>query len=153
MTVNAPIQTQGEAEQILAHLGTTLEKLLAVIAKETELVREGKLKDAATLTDDKSDLARRYVTDGARVKISQEFLLRALPAAMAGLREQHQKLSSELRVNQIVLATAHAVSEGIVRGVSGELTRKTSPSTYGAAGRANAPSSRATQPLAVSRQI
>jgi hypothetical protein len=52
-----------------------------------------------------------------------------------------------------VLATAHAVSEGIVRGVSGELARKSSPQTYGASGRANTPDPRAAQPLALSRML
>jgi hypothetical protein len=52
-----------------------------------------------------------------------------------------------------VLATAHAVSEGIIRGVSGELARKQAPSTYGADGRAQAPSTKSSQPLAPSRSL
>jgi hypothetical protein len=52
-----------------------------------------------------------------------------------------------------VLATAHAVSEGIVRGVSDELARKAAPQTYGSSGRANAPGKSATAPLAVSRSL
>jgi hypothetical protein len=51
------------------------------------------------------------------------------------------------------LATAHAVSEGLVRGVSGELARKAAPQTYGASGRANAPDPRKAVPLAVSRVL
>ena len=38
-----------------------------------------------------------------------------------------------------MLATAHAVTEGLVRGVSGELTRKSAPQTYTAFGRNPAP--------------
>ena len=61
---------------------------------------------------------------------------------------------SLLQTNLTVLATAHAVSEGIIRGVSGELARKQAPSTYGANGRANQPSRRkASQPLAISRSL
>jgi hypothetical protein len=45
------------------------------------------------------------------------------------------------------------VSEGIIRGVSGELARKQAPSTYGASGRANTPSSKVSQPLAISRTL
>jgi len=52
-----------------------------------------------------------------------------------------------------VLATAHAVSEGIVRGVSNEITRRSAPHTYGASGRANAPSRAAATPIAVSRSL
>ncbi len=52
-----------------------------------------------------------------------------------------------------MLATAHAVSEGIVRGVSGEMARKAAPQTYGASGRANLPGRSAAGPLAVSRTL
>jgi hypothetical protein len=39
-----------------------------------------------------------------------------------------------LQVNLTVLATAHAVSEGIVRGVNAEMQRRNIPNTYTAAG-------------------
>ena len=58
-----------------------------------------------------------------------------------------------LQKNLTVLATAHAVSEGIIRGVSDELARKRAPSTYGASGRANTPNPQACQPLALSRTL
>ena len=51
----------------------------------------------------------------------------------------------------IVLATAHAVSEGIVRRLSGDLARKASPQVYGASGRTVAPNPKHGRPLAVSR--
>ena len=46
-------------------------------------------------------------------------------------------------MNLTVLATAHAVSESIMRGVSAELARKATPQAYGASGRAAAPSAAA----------
>ena len=49
-----------------------------------------------------------------------------------------------------MLATAHAVSEGIIRGVAGEMARQTAPKTYGMSGRPNAPRMQAV-PLALSR--
>ena len=42
-------------------------------------------------------------------------------------------------MNLTVLATAHAVSESIMRGVSAELARKATPQAYGASGRATRP--------------
>ena len=53
----------------------------------------------------------------------------------------------------IVIATAHAVSEGIVRRLSGDLARNASPQLYGASGRTVAPSPKHSQPLAVSRVL
>ena len=58
-----------------------------------------------------------------------------------------------LQKNLIVLATTHAVSEGIVRRLSGDLARKTAPQVYGATGRATAPHPRHGRPLAISRKL
>ena len=52
-----------------------------------------------------------------------------------------------------VLATAHAVSEGIVRGVNAELAKRSVPSTYNAYGNRNAPPPRRATPLSVSRSL
>ena len=43
------------------------------------------------------------------------------------MRERHTAFQALLQTNMTVLATAHAVSEGIIRGVSGELARKRAP--------------------------
>ena len=69
------------------------------------------------------------------------------------MRKRHDAFRALLQTNLTVLATAHAVSEGIIRGVSGELARKQAPSTYGASGRTNTPGPKASQPLAVSRTL
>jgi hypothetical protein len=53
----------------------------------------------------------------------------------------------------IVLATGHAVSEGIVRRLSGDLARKAAPQVYGASGRTAAPNPKQGKPLAVSRVL
>ena len=37
-----------------------------------------------------------------------------------------------LQINLTVLATAHAVSEGLIRGAHAEVARKNAPQTYGA---------------------
>ena len=60
-----------------------------------------------------------------------------------------------LQVNLTVLATAHAVSEGIVRGVNTEIQRRNIPNTYTAAGQRAQPGPRqhhaaGGQPLALS---
>ena len=73
-----------------------------------------------------------------RVISARELIARSLPGAYAALRERHGAFQALLQTNMTVLATAHAVSEGIIRGVSGELARKRAPSTYGPSGRANA---------------
>jgi hypothetical protein len=146
-----PITNSSEAQDVIGHLSDVMDALLGVVDQETALVRAGRLSDAAKLEPTKSQLARHYVTDTSRLKISVPYLSKAMPAALTALRERHHNFQALLQINLTVLATAHAISEGIMRGLSEEITRKASPQTYGASGRANAPKSQMGQPLAISR--
>jgi hypothetical protein len=150
---NTPIATLGEAEQVVANLNTIMGRLVETIEEETARVRAGRLSDAIGLGTDKAELGRRYTAECERLKAARQFIARSLPDALAALRKRHAEFQALLQTNLTVLATAHAVSEGIIRGVSGELARKRTPSTYGASGRANAPNLRSSQPLALSRTL
>ena len=145
--------TPAEARKLAENLMDAMSALLGVVERETELVRAGKVREAMAFETQKSDLSRRYVGAVTQLKASQQSLTRAAPELLTTLHRHHDVFRAMLQVNLTVLATAHAVSEGIVRGVSGELTRKSAPQTYGASGRANAPDPRAAQPLAVSRVL
>jgi len=150
--VPAPITSPDEAKEMIDHFNGVMDALLGLVEVETELVRMGRLRDAAALEGKKSDLARLYLTDSARLKMSTSYLSTTVPKAMAMLRQRHDTFRSLLQLNLTVLATAHAVSEGIIRGVSDELVRKSSPQTYGASGRHSVPPPRAVaQPLTVCR--
>ncbi|HEY6834128.1 MAG TPA: hypothetical protein VI251_16760 [Pseudolabrys sp.] len=148
-----PIATAADAERAIAHLNTIMDRLVETVQEETARVRGGKLREAVTLQDSKSELARSYVVATTRVKAAKTIVAQSLPQELDELRQRHEALQALLKTNMTVLATAHAVGEGIIRGVSGELVRKNAPSTYGASGRANAPSPKASQPLAVSRTL
>jgi hypothetical protein len=116
-------------------------------------MRKGRLREALTLEVEKQDLSARYAAESARVKAAQATIARSLPRALETLRQRHAAFQAVLQTNLTVIATAHAVSEGIIRGVSGELARQQTPSTYGASGRANAPRPKTTPPIALSRTI
>jgi hypothetical protein len=148
-----PIASAGEAEQVIANLNAIIDRLVETLTEEIARVRAGRLRDAAALAEEKAALGRRYVMDSDRVIAARELIARMLPHAFEALRTRHAAFQTLLQTNLTVLATAHAVSEGIIRGVSGELARKRTPSTYGASGRANAPGAAASQPLAVSRTL
>jgi hypothetical protein len=146
-----PITNASEARDVIEHLSDVMDALLGIVDQETSLVRAGHLRDAAKLEPTKSNLARLYVTDAARLKISGPYLSQTAPGVLTVLRERHHSFQARLQVNLTVLATAHAVSEGIMRGLSEEIARKASPQTYGASGRANAPKPQLRLPLTVSR--
>ena len=148
-----PIGSPAEARQVIGHLSDVMDALLTTVEKETELVRAGHLREAGTLEPKKSDLARRYLADTARIKISMPYLRQALPQVLAALRERHHTFQTLLQINLTVLATAQAVSERIIRGLSQEVARKEAPQTYAASGQRAAPNRIYGQGLAVSRVL
>lgn len=149
----APIASADEAERAIANLNKIMDSLEATVAEETACVRAGKLRDAIELDQTKIELSRSYTAESQRVRAASALIADSLPDALAALRRRHEEFQVLLRTNLTVLATAHAVAEGIIRGVSGELARKQTPSTYGASGRTNGPSPKASQPLALSRTL
>jgi hypothetical protein len=130
-----------------------MDQLEQALTEETARVRAGKLRDAGSLSAAKIEFARLYAAESARIRAAKEAIERWMPDAFDRLRKRHSTFQNLLQTNLTVLATAHAVSEGIIRGVSGELARRQVPSTYGANGRAQAPGTRASQPLALSRSL
>jgi len=156
--MNAPspalqIETAAEAENLVRHLLAAMDALVATVEEETALVRAGKLREAAALETTKNELTRLYVADAAQVKANRPVLLRDVPDLLALLRERHDTFHALLQINLTVLATAHAVSEGLIRGAAAEVARKAAPQTYGMSGRTNVPPRGAAQPVSVSRTL
>jgi hypothetical protein len=162
--MNTPASTQAkpdaravtdaaEAELLMKHLMDVMDALLAVVEEETELVRAGKLSGLAELEASKTELSRLYAAAAARIKASRDFLKRTMPDVLAALRQRHDLFHALLQMNLTVLATAHAVSESIMRGVSDELARRATPHAYGASGQAAVPPPSSRQPLAISRVL
>ena len=145
--------TAADARKLAETLMDVMSALLSVIERETELVRAGKLREAMAFEPQKSELSRRYVGAVAQLKASQKFLAQSAPELLATLHRHHDTFRALLQINLTVLATAHAVSESIVRGVNAEIQRRNIPSTYTASGRRAAPTARHMTPLAVSRSL
>ena len=152
----APIpvaSTPAEARKLAQLLMEAMNTLLGVIERETELVRAGKVREAMMLETQKSELSRRYVDAVAHLKASQKYLTQTAPELLTTLHRHHDTFRAMLQVNLTVLATAHAVSEGIVRGVNTEIQRRNIPNTYTAAGQRATPGPRNITPLALSRSL
>ncbi|MGX9426491.1 MULTISPECIES: hypothetical protein [Bradyrhizobium] len=145
--------TPAEIRKIAEELMDVMSALLGITERETELVRAGKVREAMLLEAQKSELSRRYMVAVENVKAAQKQLAQAAPDLLNTLRRHHDTFRAMLQVNLTVLATAHAVSEGIVRGVNSEIQRRNVPNTYTAAGRRAAPGPRHMTPLAVSRSL
>ncbi len=150
-TLARPITDQAEAQQVVGHLSDVMDALLALVEEETQHVRLGRLTEVPRLAEKKAKLARLYLGDTARLQASQTYLSKAVPGVLQVLRERHNTFRAMLQINLTVLATAHAVAEGIIRGVSNEINKAAAPQLYGANGSRTAPPPRSAQPLAVSR--
>jgi len=149
----APVASANEAEMVISHLIAVMDTMLELVEDETKLVRAGKLSAAARLVPSKNELSQLYLVDTQRLKASQSYIAQSAPAVLVALRKRHDEFHAVLKLNLTVLATAHAVSEGIMRGVSDQLARKTTPACYGASGRTSGPDRRHTQPLTLSRML
>ena len=145
--------TASDARKLAENLMDVMSALLGVIERETELVRAGKLREAMAFEPDKADLSRRYARATEHLKASQQYLSQTAPELLTALHRHHDVFRAMLQINLTVLATAHAVSESIVRGVNAEIQRRNIPNTYTAAGRRAAPGPRHITPLALSRSL
>jgi hypothetical protein len=149
----AKASTPAEARKLAETLLEVMSALLAIIERETVLVRAGKISEAMASESQKSELTRRYVQAVTHLKASHKYMTQTVPELLAALHRHHDVFRAMLQVNLTVLATAHAVSENIIRGVNAEVQRRNIPNTYTAAGRHVAPSPRHIRPLAVSRSL
>jgi hypothetical protein len=156
MTVppNTSIPGAPEDERILLEtLRRAIASLQTIIEKETGFIRAGDLTGSTQLAAEKSDASRGYVAAVTRAQKGQRYMARLLPDTLQSLHDQHEKLRAALQVNLTVLATAHAVSEAVVRGVNMEVQKRTMPQTYTAYGQRTAPGPRNVVPISVSRTM
>jgi hypothetical protein len=149
----SPAPTAPEPRRLAESLMDVMSALLGLIEQETELVRAGKLREAMTLGPKKTELSTRYVGVVGQLKANQKAMSRSAPELLKTLHRHHDTFRAMLQVNLTVLATAHAVSESIVRGVNTEMQRRNIPNTYTAAGKRAAPGPRHITPLSVSRSL
>src|ERR1700709_686597 len=122
--------TPPDARKLAENLRDVMSALLGVIERETELVRAGKLREAVAFEPQKSDLSRPSVNPVRQLKASQQYLSQTAPELLTTLHRHHDVFRAMLQINLTVLATAHAVSESIVRGGNTEIQRRNSPNHY-----------------------
>jgi hypothetical protein len=148
-----PVTTPAEAEKTLVDLAALIEKMSGIVEQETALVRAGHLRGASALAQTKAALAGQIYVASERLRANAAFLRKAAPAHCAALVKVQDGFCALMKRNMVVLATAHSVSEGIMRRLSSDLTRKAAPQIYGASGRTAVPSPKQGRPLAVSRSL
>ena len=152
-TARPATSTPPDVARLAKELMDVMSALLAIVEQETAFVRAGKIVEGMRLETQKGDLSRRYMLAVEHLKSMHKMLSQTEPELLAALRSHHDTFRAMLQVNLTVLATAHAVSEGIVRGVNAEVQRRNIPNTYTATGQRAAPGPRNMTPIAVSRSL
>ena len=114
-------------EAVLEALGA----LSHLVGEETELVRAGRLPEAMTREPRKTELAGIYMRGVEQVKLNAVALARFVPAEVKRLKAAHLAFQGLIETNQIVLATARAVSESVVRDLAADANKPMRANGYG----------------------
>lgn len=141
-----------EAERLVNEVLATMRALEAVLSEETSQVRIGRIGKALTDASRKTELASSYLKDLETVKANTIALARFAPDTVARLKTAHASFGQVVGDNQTVLATARAVAESLVKGISNEMNRAAQPRTY-APGGFQAPRYAKSEALVVSRSL
>lgn len=141
-----------DAKALIGELRETMAALEKVLTVETEHLRVGRINDGLAESERKSALTSAYLQGLEALKANAVALARFAPQGLEILKTEHAAFARVIETNQIVLATARAVSENLVKGISDELGRSQRPQVYGASGPQHRPATGAT-PLLVSKNL
>lgn len=131
-TVPHRIATAEAAAALCARLGDTTSELIALLARETELVRGGHAADIAGLHARKAALSAALAHDMTLVRDNADAIRAAAPQQIEALKEQHHLFRKSLQANQDALAAMAAVAESLLRTIAARVgQRRAGPGTYG----------------------
>jgi hypothetical protein len=143
---------RADAEQLVAGVLSAMGDLEAVLEAETAHVRVGRLRDGLSQEERKTELAASYIQGLEAIKTNAVALARFAPHALEQLKASHLRFGQAVATNQMVLATARAVSESLVKGIADEMNRHARPQGYAPAGlQARRPTT--SEPLVISRKL
>ncbi|MCA3563898.1 MAG: hypothetical protein IOC90_13880 [Methylocystis sp.] len=142
-----------DAEAVVNAAIDALDVIEPVIAEETALLRDGKMKAALDVAERKHPAAQAYQRALEDLKANAIALGRYNPPSLALLRKRHESFSELMSLNMAVLGTAKTVSESIIRELANEVGQARSPQGYGAYGQPGGGYRIPAAPLAVSKTL
>jgi O-phosphoseryl-tRNA(Cys) synthetase len=149
-----PVLAGPEQTQVaVTTLRAVLRELHDVVQQETDLVYRSKMREARPLEPTKKELTRKFFASIDILKANIGEFKRHTPDALSQLMKEHASFQSLLERNMAVLATAHAVAEGLVKQAARFAAEQRSPQTYGANGRATAPNMHKAGPMMVAKVL
>lgn len=140
----------------LKGLFAVMRDLEAALVRESEGVRAGRIAEAMTGAPAKAQLAAAYTTGLEAAKANAIALARFAPEGLETLKLAQKRFAAVVETNQQVLATARAVSEGLIKALAEEVSRTRTPTVYGRPSHSPSPYGRGganSGPLVFSRSL
>lgn len=124
------ILSQANAADLCAQTDSTLTALVDIMNRETTLLRAGQMREAGTLSAEKTQLAQDYVMLARAVQREGPRLKIEAPAQLKDLQSRHESFATQMAENLRVLATAKTVTETLLSDVSKTVNASNKPKTY-----------------------
>ncbi len=137
------VQNREDAERLVGNVTTVMAALESLLDVETRHLQAGRLREGLAEEQRKSQLAGEYLRGLEACKSNAVALARFAADRIEVLKDAHAGFRRAVERNQVVIATARAVSEGLVRGLADDMTRSANPQVYGASRRLEPPPKRA----------
>ena len=125
---DTPEAADALCDRLMEHTGD----LIAILERETTLLRNGKSHDIAGLYARKTALSASLTQDVSIFRRDSDFIRSAVPGRIDDLKEQHNQLEKSLTANHDALAAMKAVSESMLTTIASKVGEtRAGPETYG----------------------
>ena len=143
------------ADALVGAVMDTMQALERVLAEESGHVRAGRLREGLAGSERKGELAGAYLRGLETAKANAVALARFAPVGVEALKAAHRRFAAAVETNQMVLATARTVSEGLIKSLADEIGKARTPTTYGTPSLSPSPYGRGVRsgPLVFSRSL
>jgi hypothetical protein len=142
-----------EASNLVEDVLLTMQQLSAVLTEEAHLMQAGRVKEALTHEQTKTELSSTYVLGLECIKANSLALRRVSPLALDKLKKAHLSFAETLSHNQTVLATVRAISENLMRSLALETQIEAKNKSYAPAMQSRPAPRQAESALWVSKQV
>lgn len=148
-TVSATLTSRADAEAMIRRAMEAITVLEVALETETQHLAAGRIRQGLAEDRSKAELTGAYLAAITTAKTNAVAAKRFAPDLLPALHAAQASLHATALRNQAVLATAKAVSEGLVRAMADEVAKQARPQAYGVSAR-HAPPPRAPGPVAFS---
>lgn len=125
------LASRDEAERFVGAFLGTMADLGGLLDAQTSHLSAGRMRDGLARETEKTALAGGYLKGLEFARANAVAIARFAPDRVAELRRSNAAFRASVERNQAVIATARAVSEGLIRGVAEEVARRSRPQGYG----------------------